>query len=436
MIERYTLPDMGRLWSDQHKYDQWLRVELAVCEAWTQQGVIPREDMENLHRATVSAARVAEIEREIDHDVISFVRAAGETVGPERRWIHLGLTSSDVVDTALSLTLVEAGELLCVQLEQLEAVLADLSLRYKDTPMIGRTHGVHAEPITFGYKLLVWVDETRRNLERLGRSVEELRVGKLSGAVGTHANVPPEVEERALAALGLRPAAVATQVLGRDLHAHFLGVLALVGACLEKYATEIRHLQRTEVREAEQPFGERQQGSSAMPHKRNPEKMERVVGLARLLRGYAVTALENVALWHERDISHSSTERVTLPGACTLLYYMLRLMTENLRDLRVYPERMAANLELTHGLVYSQRVLLALVDAGLDRQEAYKLVQKHAMQSWETGADFRGLLQSDERVLSVLGREALDSAFSLAPHLEHVGVGYERLGLAGVEATA
>lgn len=435
MIERYTLPEMGGLWSDQHKYDQWLRVELAVCEAWAQQGVIPREDMELLRAATVDAARVAEIERETDHDLIAFVRAAGETVGPERRWLHLGLTSSDVVDTALSLLLVEAGELLCGQLERLEGVLTELALRYQDTPTIGRTHGVHAEPTTFGYKLLVWVDETRRNTQRLSLSIDELRVGKLSGAVGTHANVPPEVEERALAALGLRPAVVATQVLGRDLHAHFLGVLALVGACLEKYATEIRHLQRTEVREAEQPFGERQQGSSAMPHKRNPEKMERVAGLARLLRGYAVTGLENVALWHERDISHSSTERITLPGACTLLYYMLHLMIQNLRDLRVYPDRMAANLELTHGLIYSQRVLLALVDAGLDRQEAYKLVQRQAMRSWETGESFRDLLAGDERVISVLGPEGLERAFSLAPHLEHVHVGYERLGL-GVEARA
>jgi adenylosuccinate lyase len=429
VIERYDLPEMGRLWSDQHKYEQWLRVELAACAAWTEQGVIPPADMEKLRCATVSADRVAEIERETDHDLIAFVRAAGETVGSERRWLHLGLTSSDVVDTALSLTLVEAGELLCGRLERLEEVLTALSLRYKDTPMIGRTHGVHAEPLTFGYKLLVWLDETRRNIQRLADSIEELRVGKLSGAVGTHANVPPEVEERALAELGLRPAPVATQVLGRDLHAHFLNALALIGACLEKYATEIRHLQRTEVREAEQPFGARQQGSSAMPHKRNPEKMERVVGLARLLRGYAVTGLENVALWHERDISHSSTERATLPGACGLLYYMLHLMVDNLRDLRVYPERMRANLELTRGLVSSQRVMLALVDAGMDRQEAYKLVQTAAMESWESGSDFRALLEREDSVVRALGAEGLDEAFSLEPHLRHIGVGYRRLGL-------
>jgi adenylosuccinate lyase len=385
--------------------------------------------MERLRPTTVSAERVAEIERETDHDVIAFLRAAGESVGPERRWLHLGLTSSDVVDTALSLTLVDAGDLLCGQLERLETVLVDLALRYKDTPTIGRTHGVHAEPTTFGYKLLVWLDETRRNIRRLSAAVEELRIGKLSGAVGTHANVPPEIEEHALSAVGLRPAVVATQVLGRDLHAQFLNTLAVIGACLEKYATEVRHLQRTEVREAEQPFGERQQGSSAMPHKRNPEKMERVVGLARMLRGYATTGLENVALWHERDISHSSTERITLPGACTLLYYMLHLMIDNLRDLRVYPERMLQNLELTHGLVYSQRVLLSLIDAGLDRQEAYKLVQGHAMRSWETGADFRQLLSEDERVSTVLGREKLAEAFSLEPHLRHVSAGYERMGL-------
>ncbi len=429
MIERYTLPEMGRLWSDQYRYDQWLRVELAVCEAWTATGAIPSEDMERLRPATVSAERVAEIERETDHDVIAFLRAAGESVGPERRWLHLGLTSSDVVDTALSITLVDAGELLCGQLERLETILVDLALRYKDTPTIGRTHGVHAEPTTFGYKLLVWLDETRRNLRRLSAAIEELRTGKLSGAVGTHANVPPEIEEHALSALGLRPALVATQVLGRDLHAQFLNTLAVIGACLEKYATEVRHLQRTEVREAEQPFGERQQGSSAMPHKRNPEKMERVAGLARMLRGYATTGLENVALWHERDISHSSTERITLPGACTLLYYMLHLMIDNLRDLRVYPEKMLQNLELTHGLVYSQRVLLSLVDAGIDRQEAYKLVQGHAMRSWETGADFRQLLSEDERVSKVLGHEGLAEAFSLEPHLRHVSAGYARMGL-------
>ncbi len=429
MIERYTLPEMGRLWSDQYRYEQWLRVELAVCEAWTATGAIPSEDMERLRLATVSAERVAEIERETDHDVIAFLRAAGESVGPERRWLHLGLTSSDVVDTALSLTLVDAGELLCGQLERLETVLVDLALRYKDTPTIGRTHGVHAEPTTFGYKLLVWLDETRRNLRRLSGAVEELRTGKLSGAVGTHANVSPEIEEHALSALGLRPALVATQVLGRDLHAQFLNTLAVIGACLEKYATEVRHLQRTEVREAEQPFGERQQGSSAMPHKRNPEKMERVAGLARMLRGYATTGLENVALWHERDISHSSTERITLPGACTLLYYMLHLMIDNLRDLRVYPDKMLQNLELTHGLVYSQRVLLGLVDAGLDRQEAYKLVQGHAMRSWETGAEFRQLLSEDERVSTVLGYEGLAEAFSLEPHLRHVSAGYARMGL-------
>ncbi len=429
MIERYTLPEMTRLWSDSSKYQQWLRVELAVCEAWCEEGVIPREDMEKLRHASVSARRVAEIERETDHDVIAFVRAMGETVGPERRWIHLGLTSSDVVDTALSLSIVEAGKLLCEELGALEQVIAGLARRYRDTPTIGRTHGVHAEPTTFGYKLLGWLDETRRNERRLGEAVEAMRVGKLSGAVGTHANVPPEVEVRALASLGLRPVPVATQVIPRDLHAQLLNTLALVAASLERYATEIRHLQRTEVREAEQPFGERQQGSSAMPHKRNPEKMERVCGLARLIRGYALTGMENIALWHERDISHSSTERITIPGACTLLHYMLRLMTDNLRGLRVYPERMMQNLNLTHGLVFSQRVLLALVDAGMDRQEAYKLVQEHAMRSWETGEDFRELLASDPRVAETLGPHGLDEAFSLEPHLRYIGTGYERMGV-------
>jgi len=424
---------MGGHWSDARRYERWLQVELAVCEAWTKHGVIPEEDMAGLRSATVSADRVAEIERETDHDLISFVRAAGETVGPERRWLHLGLTSSDVVDTALSMALLDSGDLLMRRLSELEEVLTRLAVRYRSTPTIGRTHGVHAEPTTFGYKVLVWVDESRRNQRRLQNSLDELRVGKLSGAVGTHANIPPSVEEDALDMLGLRPAATATQVLGRDLHAEFLSVLALIGACLEKYATEIRHLQRTEVREAEQPFGASQQGSSAMPHKRNPEKMERVSGLARVLRGYATTGLENVALWHERDISHSSTERITLPGACTLLDYVLDIMTTNLADLRVYPQRMRRNLEMTNGLVYSQRVLLALVDVGFDRQEAYKLVQRYAMESWESGEDFRALLATDDQVMSRLGLEGLEEAFDLEPHLRYVGVGYERLGIADVE---
>lgn len=429
MIARYTLPEMGAVWSESRKYDQWLRVELAVSEAWTEAGVIPPEDMAKLRHASVDAGRVLEIERETDHDLIAFVRAAGETVGPERRWLHLGLTSSDVVDTALSLTLQQAGEILLGRLDALGSEIERLALEYADTPTIGRTHGVHAEPTTFGYKLLVWLDETRRNMARLMQSLDELQVGKLSGAVGTHANISPQIEESALTRLGLRPAPVATQVLGRDLHAHFLSVLALIGACLEKYGTEIRHLQRTEVREAEQPFGEKQQGSSAMPHKRNPEKMERIVGLARVLRGYASTALENVALWHERDISHSSTERITLPGACTLLDYMLSLLTENLSGLRVYPERMLANLQLTHGLVFSQRVMLALVDAGMDRQAAYKIVQDCAMRSWEEGSDFRSLLEADAAVSSAVTPEQLDEAFSLEPHLRHIGEGFRRMEL-------
>lgn len=429
MIDRYTLPDMGAIWSEENKFNQWLRVELAVCEAWAEEGVIPQSDLEKLKHASVDPLRVKEIEKETDHDVIAFVRAVGETVGPERRWIHLGLTSSDVVDTALSLLLVESGKLILRTLSELEQVVTDLAVKYKDTPMIGRTHGVHAEPITFGYKMLVWLDELRRVRARMTSAVESVRIGKLSGAVGTHANIPPSVEERALSKLGLKVAPVATQVIGRDIHADFLQSIALIGGVLERHSTEIRHLQRTEVREAEQPFGEKQQGSSAMPHKRNPEKMERISGLARVLRGYALTALENIALWHERDISHSSTERIIFPGACTLVHYMLVLMRDNLEGLRVYPERMLYNLHMTGGLVFSQRVLLALVEAGMDRQEAYKLIQKYAMQSWETGQNFADLLRQDERVMNLLGESGLREAFSLEPHLKYIYTGFERMGV-------
>ncbi len=429
MIERYSRAEMARLWSQERKTALWLRVEVAVCEAWAAHGEIPAAALPEIRRASVDLARMAEIERETEHDVIAFLRALAESIGPESRFVHLGLTSSDVVDTALALQIVEAIDLLDRDVDALEATLTELALAHRDTVTIGRTHGVHAEPTTFGLKVAVWVDEARRARRRLRFAREELAVGKLAGAVGTHANVPPEVEEDACRRLGLAPVAAGTQVIQRDRHATFLAMLGVIAASLEKMATEIRHLQRTEVREAEEPFREGQQGSSAMPHKRNPILCERICGLARLVRGYVTPALENVALWHERDISHSSTERVILPDACLALDYALDLTTRVLRGLRVDRERMRANVDLTGGLIFSQRALLALIDAGMGRQDAYKVVQELAMRAWTGGDSFRTLLAADPRVAAVLSPDQLDGLFDLSYHLRYVGAAYERLGI-------
>ncbi len=429
MIDRYTRPEMGAVWSDRRKIDAWLAVEIAACEAWHRRGRIPDWAMEAIRGATCDLDRMREIERETDHDLISFLRATGETVGDAARFIHLGLTSSDVVDTGLAIQTTEAGNLLDRELARLTEIVGRQAVAHKRTAMIGRTHGVHAEPTTFGLKLAVWYDELRRHRRRLDLARDDMRVGKISGATGTHAHVPPDIEEEVCRDLGLVAAPASTQVLQRDRHAFFLSVIAGIGATLEKMAVEIRHLQRTEVREAEEPFKAGNQGSSAMPHKRNPHESERVTGLARLLRGYAVTASENVALWHERDISHSSTERVTFPDACILLDYMLDLMSELIEDLVVYPDRMRKNLDLTGGLIYSQRVLLALVDAGLDRQAAYKIVQKHALQSWDEGGSFRDELLADAQVASVMSAEQLDALFDHEAQLQHVDAVFARLGL-------
>jgi adenylosuccinate lyase len=430
MIKRYTLPEMGAVWTEQAKTDAWKAVEIAAVEGWGRLGVIPPEDAEKIRRGSYSLERMAEIERVSDHDVGAFVQAFGESLGTESRWVHMGLTSSDVVDTGLALQLVRAADLLIAKAERLTAVLERQALAYKDTPQMGRTHGVHAEPITFGFKLLLWVEEMRRNVQRLREAREQVRVGKISGAVGTHANVPPEVEEYVCAKLGLEVERVSSQIVPRDRHAHFVCTLALVGASLEKFATEIRHLQRTEVLEAEEPFEEGRQGSSSMPHKRNPARCERICGLARLLRGYAVTALENVALWHERDISHSSAERIILPDACIALDYMLHLFTGVMEQLRVMPEQMRRNLDLTRGLYTSQRVLLALIDKGLKRtEEAYKLVQQHAMAAWTEGKDFRTLLLEDPVIRQHLSREEIDKLFDLGYHLKYIDVAFQRAGL-------
>jgi adenylosuccinate lyase len=420
---------MGRIWSEEHKLELWLRVEIAVCEAWAELGAIPEADMQTIRTAQVDAARMAELFRETHHDIVSFTRAVAERLGPAGRWIHLGLTSSDVLDTALSVQVQEASDVLCQDLRRLESALADLAVRYRYTPMIGRTHGVHAEPTTFGHKMAVFVAQTRRDLQRLEHARAELEVGKISGAVGTHANVPAEVEESALARLGLRPAEAATQILQRDRHAQFLCTLAVIGATLEQQATEIRALQRTELGEAFEPFSSGQQGSSAMPHKRNPELCERVCGLARLLRGYAMTGLEDVALWHERDISHSSAERIILPDACTALDYQVDLFASVIEGLDVCPEAMQRNLDLTRGLVFSGRVLLALVEAGLERNAAYEIVQDAAKRAWAGEGTLRDLLLADSRVASVLTQEALDALFDVAYHLRGVDVAFARLGL-------
>ncbi|HZR40883.1 MAG TPA: adenylosuccinate lyase, partial [Ktedonobacteraceae bacterium] len=364
MIERYTLPEMAAIWSEQNKTDKWLQVELLACEAWAREGVIPPDALEKIRLATYNEQRMKEIEKETDHDLISFLRSIQEQLGPEGSFIHLGLTSSDVVDTGLAAQIKDAGHVLTAALAELVDAVAQVAVQHKYTLMVGRSHGIHAEPITFGLKLASWVDELRRNQKRLADALEQVTVGQISGAVGTHATIPPQIEEFVCAQMGLGIEPISSQIVQRDRHAHFITALALVGSSLDKMAQEIRHLQRTELSEAFEPFGSGQQGSSAMPHKRNPVHCERICGLARLLRGYAVTAMENVALWHERDISHSSAERVIIPDACTLLHYMLYLFTDTMRGLNVDVERMLANLNMTGGLIYSQRILLTLIDKG------------------------------------------------------------------------
>lgn len=429
MIDRYTRPEMGYIWSERNKIDLWVKVEIAVAEAWAGRNIIPADAIANIRHATCDLDRMKEIEKETDHDVIAFLRAMGETVGPDSRFIHLGLTSSDIIDTAMALQVVQGIDLVLRDLDVLIEAVGKEAIRHRATVMIGRTHGVHAEPITFGFKLAVWYDELRRHRIRLVAAREDICVGKISGAVGTHANVPPDVEDDVCADLGLRPAPVSTQIIQRDRHAHVINVLALLASSLDKFATEIRHLQRTEVRELEEPFDPGNQGSSAMPHKRNPHESERISGLARLVRGYSVTALENVTLWHERDISNSSAERVTFPDAFILLDYMLDLMTEIVSGWKVYEERMRANLDATHGAIFSQRLLLALVDAGMDRQQAYRIVQHAAHEAWDSGVHLRVLLRDIDEVRSRLSDAQIDDVFDVGHHLTHIDATFRRLGL-------
>lgn len=431
MISRYTLPPMARLWSDEAKYDRWLRVELAVCRAWARAGKIPASalaDIEN--KARFDPRRIREIEDRVGHDVIAFLTNVNENVGAAGRFIHLGMTSNDVVDTAQALALKQAASLLLKALDRTIAAARALALKHRRTVMVGRTHGIHAEPTTFGLKFLVYHQELLRGRDRLRRARQIISVGKLSGAVGTLAQIEPAVEADALKQLGLKPAAATTQVIQRDRHAEFVTTLALVGATLEKIALEIRGLQRTEVGEAAEPFRKGQKGSSAMPHKRNPELSERVCGLARLLRGYALTAMENVALWHERDISHSSAERVILPDATAVLFYMLDRMNYILEGLDVYPQRMKVNLEFTRGLVFSGRVLVELAAAGASREEAYEVVQRRALEiAAGKGRDLQSALAAEPLVKKYLPGRKLAACFDAGFYLRHIDEIYKRAGI-------
>ncbi|HLP15745.1 MAG TPA: adenylosuccinate lyase [Bacteroidota bacterium] len=430
MIERYTRPEMGKLWSDETKYSIWLEIEILACEAQADLGVIPKSAIAVIReKAKFDVARIDEIEREVKHDVIAFLTNVGEHVGPESRFIHLGMTSSDVLDTALAVQMQRAADRLLTDLELLKDVLARRAKEFKMTVMIGRSHGIHAEPTTFGLKLALWYDETRRNIRRLTQARETISVGQISGAVGTFEHLSPQVEEYVCAKLGLAPAPVSTQVLQRDRHAEFLTTLAVIGSSLEKFATEIRHLQKTEVLEAEEYFSAGQKGSSAMPHKRNPITCEQIAGLSRVLRGNAQAALENVALWHERDITHSSVERIVVPDSCILLDHMLVKMTAVIDKLLVYPENMKRNIDITHGLVFSQPVMLALTKKGMKREDAYKIVQRNAMEVWRSKQNFREVLKGDPDVAGVLTDADLEAAFDPAKGLQHVDYIFERVGL-------
>jgi len=428
MIPRYTRPEMGKIWTDQRKYETWLEIELLVCEALSELGEIPKEAVKEIKgKACFDVQRVNEIEKVTKHDVIAFLTNVGESIGPLSKYLHYGLTSSDILDTSLALLLKEASELILQDLHRLLGVLKEKALQYRETLMIGRSHGVHAEPITFGLKMALWYDEMNRNLTRMERAKEAVSVGKISGAVGTFAHIPPFIEEFVCGRLGLRPAPISTQIVQRDHHAEFFTTLAIIASSIEKFSVELRHLQRTEVLEAEEFFSKGQKGSSAMPHKRNPISSENLSGLARLVRSYGFAALENIPLWHERDISHSSVERVIAPDATILIDYMLNRFTSLIENLIVYPENMKANLEKMGGLIYSEAVLLLLTKKGLSREEAYGVVQRNATRVWEKGEDFKTLLSEDETIKHLLTREELEVAFDIRGHLKHVNDIFKRV---------
>jgi len=430
MIDRYTRPEMGAIWTEENRFKAWLEVEILACEAWSELGEIPKEDVEKIRRnASFDIGRIKEIEEETRHDVVAFTRAVSETLGEERKWVHYGLTSTDVVDTALSYLLKQANEILLKDIENFIAILTDKAREHKYTVMMGRTHGVHAEPTTFGLKLALWLEEMKRNLERFRQAAAGVEFGKISGAVGTYANIDPSVEAYVCEKLGLQPAPISTQTLQRDRHAHYMATLALIATSMEKFAVEIRGLQKSETREVEEFFAKGQKGSSAMPHKRNPIGSENMTGMARVIRGYMATAYENVPLWHERDISHSSAERVILPDATIALDYMLNRFGNIVKNLTVYPENMKRNMDRTIGLIYSQRVLLALIDKGLSREEAYDTVQPRAMEAWEKQVPFRSLIENDGKITGLLNAEELDDCFDYNYHIKHVDMIFERLGL-------
>ena len=421
MIPRYTRPEMGRIWSDENRFRTWLAVEVAATETLAEAGMVPKDAAQAIReRADFNLQRIREIEDEVRHDVIAFTTAVAEIVGPHARWFHYGLTSNDVVDTAQALLIGQASSIIAADLQRLSDVLKQRAWEFKDTPMVGRTHGIHAEPITFGLKLANWYSETQRNIERFDRAVEDMRVGKFSGAVGTFAHLSPELEEKITARLGLKAAAISSQVIQRDRHAYYMATLAVIACTLDKIATEIRHLQRTEVREAEEFFSELQKGSSAMPHKRNPVTSEQISGLARVVRSNAQAAFENVALWHERDISHSSVERVIIPDSTTLVDYLLQKTANLVERMFVYPKRMAANLESTGGLVFSGQLLLDLVERGVSREDAYRLVQGHAMRAWKEELNFRNLVLKDKQITSRVPRAQIERAFDLKRQLRNV----------------
>ena len=430
MIERYTRPEMGAIWTEENRFKAWLEVEILACEAWAELGAIPKEDVERLRKnASFDIGRIKEIEEETRHDVVAFTRAVSETLGEERKWVHYGLTSTDVVDTALSYILKQANDILQKDIERFIDILKVKAQEHKYTVMMGRTHGVHAEPTTFGLKMALWYEEMKRNLDRFKAARETVEYGKISGAVGTYANIDPFVESYVCEKLGTKPAPVSTQTLQRDRHAHYMSTIALIATSIEKFAVEIRGLQKSETREVEEFFAKGQKGSSAMPHKRNPIGSENMTGIARVIRGYMLTAYENVPLWHERDISHSSAERIILPDATIGLNYMLNRFGNIVKNLTVFPENMKRNMDRTLGLIYSQRVLLALIDKGLAREEAYDTVQPKAMQAWEEQVPFRSLVEADEKIAGLLSSEEIADCFDYNYHLKNVDVIFERVGL-------
>ncbi|HEY4716015.1 MAG TPA: adenylosuccinate lyase, partial [bacterium] len=426
MIDRYTRKEMAKIWAQEEKFNLWLRIELLACEAWKKLGIIPDKDFRKIKNAKFNMERIAEIEKTVKHDVVSFLTAVSESTGESSRFVHFGLTSSDVLDTSLAVQLKNAAGIIIKDVEELLSVLKTLAFKYKNTPVIGRTHGVHAEPTTFGLRFAIWYGEMKRNLKRLKSAKDEISYGKISGAVGTFANIEPEVEKYVCDNLGLKPEPVSTQIVQRDRHAQFFCMLAILASSIEKIALEIRHLQRTEVLEAEEPFTSGQKGSSAMPHKRNPIISENLCGLARLVRSYSISAMENVPLWHERDISHSSVERVIGPDATILIDYMLVRLTGLLKDIVVYPEKMKKNLEITKGLVFSERILLELIKKGITREAAYGIVQTNAMETWKSGSEFRDLIKNDKKIRSLLSNKEIERCFDLKHHLRNVDTIFKR----------